>query len=61
MHDKDKRGSRIIGGMTLIGIGVGFILFRTSPFLFVASVLIGIGVGLLIASALSGNKGEDEN
>jgi len=38
----------ITGGTTLIGLGVGFILFRYSVFYFVASLLIGVGVGLLI-------------
>jgi hypothetical protein len=49
MSNNDK-GSWIIGGTTMIGIGVGFIFLKTSVFFFVASIMIGIGVGLVIAS-----------
>jgi len=54
--EKDDKSSWVIGGTTLIGIGVGFILLQTSVFLFVASILIGIGLGLLIAPIISGKK-----
>jgi cyanate permease len=40
----------IIGSMTLVGIGVGFIFLQTSALFFVASIFIGIGLGLLIAA-----------
>ena len=43
----------IIGSTTLIGIGVGFIFLQTSALFFVASMLIGIGLGLLIAALAS--------
>ncbi|HBF68947.1 MAG TPA: multidrug transporter [Thermotoga sp.] len=36
------------GGTTLIGLGIGFILFRYSVFYFATAFLIGVGVGLLI-------------
>jgi len=52
-NKKDDKSSWVIGGTTLIGIGVGFIFLRTSPLLFVASILIGIGAGLVIASLIS--------
>ena len=55
-NKKDDKSSWTIGGTTLIGIGVGFIFLRTSPLLFVASILIGIGVGLLITSIISSEK-----
>ena len=42
-----------MGGTTLIGIGIGFIFIKTSALLFVASVLIGIGMGLVITSLRS--------
>lgn len=42
-----NRGS-IIGSTFLIGLGVCFILLRFSGLYFVASLFIGIGVGLLI-------------
>ena len=46
------RGAWAIGGTTLIGLGVGFLFLTTSIFAFLASLMIGIGVGLLIAALL---------
>ncbi|UCF09931.1 MAG: hypothetical protein JSW65_07690 [Candidatus Bipolaricaulota bacterium] len=46
------RGGLAIGGTTLIGVGVGFVFLQTSALLFVASILMGVGVGLLIAAVL---------
>jgi len=46
------RGLWAVGGATLIGLGVGFIFIQTSVFFFLASLLVGIGVGLLVASLL---------
>jgi len=48
------RGGLAIGGTTLIGLGVGFIFLSTSVFLFLASLLCGIGMGLVIAALFSG-------
>lgn len=50
---ENDKSSWAIGGMTLIGLGVGFIFLQTSPLLMVASILIGIGIGLVITSILS--------
>jgi len=55
-NKKDDKSSWAIGGTTLIGIGVGFIFLQTSALLFVASVLIGIGLGLVIAPIISSKK-----
>ena len=55
-NKKDDKSSWAIGGTTLIGIGVGFIFLRTSALLFVASILIGIGLGLVIVSIISSKK-----
>jgi hypothetical protein len=55
-NGKDDKSSWAVGGTTLIGIGVGFILLKTSVLLFVASILIGIGLGLVIAPIISGKK-----
>ena len=53
MTDKKvDKGSWAIGGMTMVGIGVGFIFLQTSPLVFVACILIGVGLGLLIAAIL---------
>jgi hypothetical protein len=57
MNKKNDKSTWIIGGTTLIGIGVGFIFLKESPLLFVASILIGIGLGLVITSLVSREKG----
>ena len=45
----ESKSSWIIGGTTLIGLGVGFILLKYSVMYFLASLLIGIAVGLVAA------------
>ena len=57
-NKKDDKSTWVIGGTTLIGIGVGFIFLKTSALLFVASILIGIGVGLVITSLISSKNRE---
>jgi len=54
-HKSDK-SSWAIGGTTLIGVGVGFIFLKTSALFFVASILIGIGSGLVVAALISKPK-----
>ena len=58
MDKRDDKSTWVIGGTTLIGVGVGFIFLflKTSPLLFVASILIGIGVGLVIVPLISKKK-----
>ena len=51
------RGAWAIGGTTLMGLGVGFIFLKTNVLVFVASLLVGIGAGLVIASILPGKRG----
>ena len=53
MNKKDDKSTWVIGGTTLIGVGVGFIFLKTSVLMFVASIIIGIGVGLVIAPLIS--------
>ena len=53
MNKKDDMSKWVIGGTTLIGLGVGFIFLKTSGLIFVASILIGIGAGLVLASLIS--------
>ena len=55
MDKTNDRSSWVIGGTTLIGVGVGLIFLKTSALLFVASILIGIGLGLVIAPFISRN------
>ena len=47
------KSSWVIGGGTLIGVGVGLALFPLSVFYFIASVLVGIGMGLVLAPLVS--------
>jgi hypothetical protein len=53
MNKKSDKSAWVIGGTTLIGMGVGFIFLRESALFFVASILIGIGLGLVITSLIS--------
>lgn len=55
MATNSDRSTWIIGGTTLVGIGVGMLFIQTSPFVFIASVLIGIGAGLVITPIISRN------
>ena len=50
--DRD-RSTWVIGGTTLVGTGVGLIFLQTSVLVFIASILIGIGAGLIITPILS--------
>jgi len=54
---KDDKAPWVIGGGTLLGLGVGFTFLPESPMLFVASLYIGIGAGLLIAPFLTKKGG----
>ena len=56
MNKKDDKSSWVIGGTTCIGIGVGFIFLHISALLFVASILIGVGLGLVMASIISSKR-----
>jgi len=55
-NEKDDKSTWAIGGTTLIGIGVGFVFLQKSALFFVASILIGIGLGLVIAPIISRKK-----
>lgn len=51
--DKKDKSSWAIGGTTLIGLGVGLFFLQTSPIWFVACLISGIGVGLVLTAFLS--------
>ena len=55
-NKKEDRSTWAIGGTTIIGVGVGFIFLKDSPLLFVASIMIGLGVGLVIVPFISRKK-----
>lgn len=52
-NKKEEKSSWAIGGTTMIGVGVGLIYLQTSVLIFVASIIIGIGAGLIITPILS--------
>ena len=53
---KEDKSTWAIGGTTLIGLGVGLIYLKTSVLIFIASILIGVGAGLVVTSFLSSRK-----
>lgn len=62
MENKKKnedKSSWAIGGTTMIGLGVGLIYLQTSVLIFIASLIIGIGVGLVIVPIISCKKNEE--
>ena len=56
INKENDKSTWAIGGTTLMGLGVGFIFIKESTLLFVASILIGIGLGLVITSLISREK-----
>ena len=52
------KSSWVIGGTTMIGLGVGLIFLQTSVLIFMASLIIGIGAGLVIAPLIPSKKSE---
>lgn len=53
MSDNKDRSTWVIGGTTLVGVGVGLIFLQTSVLIFAASILIGLGAGLVITPIIS--------
>ena len=51
-RDKSIRG---VGGTTLIGLGIGLTVPQTTIMMTVGSIVATIGLGVVIASILSGN------
>ena len=52
-NKKEDKSTWAIGGGVLIGLGVGIFYIRTFPLGIVAFTLIGLGLGLMIASIIS--------
>ena len=56
MDKSNKKGDKstwAIGGGVLIGVGAGIFYIKTYPLGIVAFTLIGIGLGLIVASIIS--------
>ena len=49
-------GSLAIGGGLLAGLGAGFLYLQTNALLFVACLLGGLGIGLILASIIGKEK-----
>ena len=52
-NKKEDKSTWAIGGGVLIGVGAGIFYIKTYPLGIVAFTLIGIGLGLIIASIIS--------
>ena len=52
-NKKDDKSTWAIGGGVLIGVGVGIFYIKTYPLGIVAFTLIGLGLGLIVASIIS--------
>jgi len=53
MNNNKDKSTWAVGGGLIIGLGVGFFFINESALAFVGSTLIGLGLGLLIASIIS--------
>jgi len=51
-NSNNKEGA-IIGGSVLMGVGIGFALLELSPLFFLASILTGLGFGLVVSQFVS--------
>ena len=52
-NKKEDKSTWAIGGGVLIGVGAGIFYIKTFPLGIVAFTLIGIGLGLIVASIIS--------
>lgn len=55
-NKKRYKSLLVIGAMTLIVIGVGLVFFEKSPLLIVASILLGVGLGLVVKAIILRKK-----
>ena len=53
MSKKVDKSDWAIGGALIMGLGVGLFFVQTNPMAFVACLLTGLGLGLVITSVLS--------
>ncbi|WP_340113058.1 hypothetical protein [Maribellus mangrovi] len=57
----ENKSSLVIGGTTMMGLGVGFILLKYSVMFFLASLLIGVAVGLIAAPFVTEKPQKNES
>ena len=50
---KDDKSTWAIGGGVVLGTGIGFFFLQASALAFVGSILVGLGLGLVIAAIIS--------
>ena len=53
MTNKENMASWAVGGGLLMGLGAGFFFLRVNPLYFVGCILLGLGLGLIIAPIIS--------
>lgn len=58
INKKDDKSTWAIGGGILGGIGVGLLLHYYNPMAIPAFTLLGLGLGLVITSIISREKGQ---
>ena len=51
--ENNNKDSWAIGGGILAGVGYGFFYIQTAPLVFVGSIIIGLGIGLIITAILA--------
>ncbi len=56
-NKKEDKSTWAVGGGVLMGIGAGFFFLKESPLAFVACILLGLGLGLMITSIISSREG----
>jgi len=56
MNNKEDKSNWAIGGGILAGLGIGFFFLAESALMFVGSIILGLGIGLLITSVLARKK-----
>ncbi len=57
-NKKNDKSTWAIGGSILMGMGVGLFFVQKSPIAFVACMLLGLGLGLVITAIISRERGE---
>lgn len=54
---KEDKSTWAIGGGLLLGLGVGFFFLKASALAFVGCIIGGLGLGLLVTSIISRDRG----